>query len=138
GLRWSAPQGWKELPGDGMSAATLVPPQDSGQVEGTVVVLLGDAGGELANVNRWRGQIALTPVAQDELSALRQDVRSRAGVVALYDFSGGDRVKTRLVAGMIKVGEKTCFFKLMGAEKAVAAARPAFLKLLEGLSSDEA
>jgi hypothetical protein len=136
GLHWTAPKDWKETPGDGMRIATFEPPQDSGRVESTVVALVGDAGGELANVNRWRGQLALAPVAQDGLESLRRSVRSRAGVVALYDFAGGDGAKTRMLAGMIKVGEKTWFFKLVGAEKAAAAARPAFLKLLEGL--DEA
>ncbi|MFI5360666.1 MAG: hypothetical protein ACHQ49_01750 [Elusimicrobiota bacterium] len=138
GLRWTAPSGWKETPGDGMRLATFEPPQDAGKVEATVVALFGDAGGELANVNRWRGQLALSPVGDEDLAALRRSVVSRAGTVALYDFVAGDRVKTRMSAGMIKVGEKTWFFKLTGGEKAAEAARPAFIKLLEGLKTDEA
>ena len=137
-LRWTAPEGWKELPGEGMRIATFEPPQDSGRVEGTVVALIGDAGGELANVNRWRGQISLTPIEEDGLGALRRSVHSGVGDISLYDFTGGDAAKTRMLAGMIKVGEKTWFFKLTGAQKAAEAARPAFLKLLEGLSTHEA
>jgi hypothetical protein len=39
---------------------------------------------------------------------------------------------------MIQVSGTMWFFKLMGDEKAVAAAKPAFLKLLEGLKNDAA
>lgn len=137
GLRWKAPPGWRERGGTGMRAATFDVPAGEEKLEATVVALPGDVGGELANVNRWRGQIALPPLNETQLIALRKDVRSRAGSVSLYDFTGGGESRTRLVAGLIKVRGVTWFFKLMGAEKAVASARPDFLRLLEGLHSDE-
>ena len=133
GVAWSAPAGWKEAAGNGMRIATLTPPPAAGKAEVTVVALPGDVGGELANVNRWRGQLALPPVGEADLPAARAEVRSKLGALNLYDFTGTGANKTRLVAGMISVSGTTWFFKLMGDEKAVAAARPAFLKLLEGL-----
>ena len=63
-------------------------------------------------------------------------MKSRVGSLFVYDFVGTGDKKTRLVAGMIQVRGTMWFFKLMGDEKAVAAAKPAFLKLLEGLKSD--
>lgn len=133
--RWTAPAGWKELPGNGMRAASFVLPPGSGKAEVTVVAFPGDAGGELANVNRWRGQIALPPITAGQLAGARADVHAPLGTVAVYDFTGNGGKKTRLVAGSIRVSGATWFFKLMGEEKAVAAAKPAFLKLLEGLRS---
>src|SRR5205823_2996632 len=119
----------KETAGTGMRAATFTPPQDAGKSEVTVVALPGDVGGELANVNRWRGQIALPPLSEAQLASARTTVRSRAGGAALYDFTGGGQVKTRIAAAWIKVSGTTWFFKLMGDEKAVETAKPAFLKL---------
>lgn len=136
GLRWTTPAGWKELAGNGMRAATFVLPKGPGKAEVTVVALPGDVGGELANVNRWRGQLALPPFAEDQLAGARTSVRSGAGTVLVYDFTGTGEKKTRLVAGMIQVSGTMWFFKLMGDEKDVAAAKPAFLKLVEGLKSD--
>jgi len=138
GLRWSLPAGWKELPATGMRAAAFEPPQADGKSEVTVVALPGDVGGELANVNRWRGQIGLTPLDEAGLASSRERVAARAGVVAVYDFTSLGDNKSRTVAGMISVRGVTWFFKLSGQEKAVRAAKPAFLKLLRGLKTDEA
>ena len=138
GLHWTVPSGWTEKKGSGMRASTLLPPAAGGKAEMTVIALPGDVGGELANVNRWRGQLALPPIAQSELAPLRSTVHSRAGDVLLYDFSGGGAKRTRLLAGMIRVSGTTWFLKLMGDEAAVKAAEPAFRKLLGGLKGDAA
>ena len=138
GLRWTTPPGWREIAGSGMRVASFAPPEAEGKAEVTVVALPGDVGGELANVNRWRGQLALPPVAEADLPPARATVRTALGALSVYDFSGPGEKKTRLVAGMIRVSGTTWFFKLMGDEKAVAAAKPAFLRLLEGLKSDAA
>ncbi len=134
GPRWKTPTGWKERGADGMRAATLLPP--GGGVEVTVIALPGDVGGELANVNRWRGQIGLTPLEEAGLAEAKTTVRSRLGDVSLYEFTGGGAVKTRLAAGVLTLGGTTWFFKLMGPEAPAAAARPAFLELLKGLHGD--
>lgn len=135
-LSWTIPAGWKEEPGDGMRLATFTPPQNAGKSQATVVALPGDAGGELANVNRWRGQIGLTPIDEGTLASARKTVKSRAGAVLVYDFIGAGTRKPRLVAGMIKVDATTWYFKLMGDEEAVGKNKPAFLKLLEGLKNN--
>ncbi len=135
GVHWKLPPGWKELAGNGMRAATFRLPQAAGKAEVSVVVLPGDVGGELANVNRWRGQLALPPVTEDGLADGRATVDSALGPIFVYDFTGGGEKKTRLCAGMARVSGTTWFFKLMGDDKAVAAAKPAFLKLLVGLTN---
>ena len=136
GLSWTTPAGWKEETGNGMRVATFTPPQESGRSEATVVALPGDAGGELANVNRWRGQIGLTPIDEETLAAARKTVAARAGTILVYDFTGTGTKKSRLVAGMIKVDATTWYFKLMGDADAVGRHKPAFLKLLGGLKHD--
>jgi hypothetical protein len=137
GLRWSVPAGWRERAGTGMRAATFELPVERGRAEATVVALPGDVGGELANVNRWRGQIALPPLTPNQLAGARAELRAPAGRVSVYDFSSGADPVQRLVAGMVKVRGTTWFFKLMGESRAVGAHKPVFLKLLEGLRNDE-
>jgi hypothetical protein len=136
GLKWSVPTGWKELPGNGMRLATFELPQGSGKAEGSVVALAGDAGGELANVNRWRGQLTLPPIAENDLSGARTRVHCSLGDVLVYDFVGTGQKKSRLVAGMIQVSGTMWFFKLTGDESSVGAAKPAFLKFLQGLKNN--
>ena len=63
-VRWTAPAGWTEEKGRGDRVATL----RLGDLEMSVTRLGGNAGGTLANVNRWRGQIGLPPLAESELA----------------------------------------------------------------------
>ena len=85
-LKWTLPKGWTDAAGSGMRYATLKPPVP-GRVDVSVVVLPGPAGGELANVNRWRGQIGLAPIDHQALAAARTALETKAGVVSVYDFS---------------------------------------------------
>jgi hypothetical protein len=72
---WTLPEGWKELPGSGMRFATIRLPgesSDQGGLELTVIPLpktMPDLQKfVLDNVNRWRGQLNLKPIAADELA----------------------------------------------------------------------
>jgi hypothetical protein len=131
-LRWTLPRGWTESSGNAMRFATLKPPV-VGKIDGSVVVLPGPAGGELANVNRWRNQIQLPPIAEDALARAREIVRTKAGPLAVYDFTNGGAAGTRVVAGLLEIGGNTWFVKLTGDAPAVGAARSDFLKLLASL-----
>lgn len=131
-LHWDLPKGWKEQAGTGMRLSTMTPP-GPGKAEVTVIALPGDVGGELANVNRWRGQIGLPALDDAGLTKARAKASAPAGAVTVYDFTSDGAKKTRLVAGTISSGGRMWFFKLMGNDDAVAAARPAFLALLGSL-----
>jgi hypothetical protein len=112
-----------------MRYATLRAPV-SGKADVSVTVLPGDAGGELANVNRWRGQIGLPPIDGAALAAARKPVKTGAGAVSLYDFTGGDK---RLIAGLTLVDGNSWFVKLTGEAGPVGQARKDFLRLVESL-----
>jgi hypothetical protein len=134
-LRWTLPGGWGQSFPGGMRFATFKVP-GSGTIDGSVVTLPGDAGGELPNVNRWRGQIGLGPIDPAGLAAARTTVRSRVGVANVYDFASAGPGKRRLIAAILMVDGSSWFIKLTGDAEPVTAARPAFLKLLESLHRD--
>ena len=135
-LKWALPKGWTEAQGSGMRYATLTPP-GQGKVEMSVVVLPGAAGGELNNVNRWRGQIGLPPLDEAALGQARKAVKSKVGPVSVYDFTGAGEIKSRMVTGLLATPDgSTWFFKLMGDADPVAKAKPAFMKYLETLHLD--
>jgi hypothetical protein len=134
-LKWTLPEGWTDATGSGMRYATLKPPIP-GKVDVSVVVLPGPAGGELANVNRWRGQIGLPPIDEEKLSAARKPMKTRAGDVAVYDFTSEGQAKTRMIAGLLVTGGNSWFVKMVGDADAVAAARGGFLQILETLRLD--
>ena len=136
-LKWSLPKGWSEAPGGGtMRFATFKAPYP--KVEATVVVLPGPAGGELANVNRWRGQIGLPALADEaSLAKARAQLKTRAGAVNVYDFTSEGQTRSRLVAGYISTPDgNTWFLKLTGDADAVAKAKPEFMTILGSLHLD--
>ncbi len=129
GLRWTLPAGWTESPGGQMRYASFKPPV-TGKIDGSVVVLPGPAGGELANVNRWRNQIELPPIDDAALAAARKVVKTKAGPLNVYDFTNPKKDGgTRVVAGLTEIAGRTWFVKLSGDAAAVGAARPEFMKL---------
>lgn len=132
-LAWTLPEGWTETRGgDAMRFATLKPPVE-GRVDVSVTVLPGPAGGELANVNRWRGQIGLPPLDEATLAGARRAVTARAGQVSLYDFTSDGQSRSRVIAGLTSVGGNAWFIKMTGDERAVGAARADFLRIVESL-----
>jgi hypothetical protein len=131
-LAWTLPEGWTESRGGGMRFATLKPPV-AGKVDVSVTLLAGEAGGELANVNRGRNQIGLPPLDAAGLAAARKPVRAQAGAISLYDFTSDGATRSRVVAGFTVVAGNTWFVKMTGDEGPVAAARPDFVRIVESL-----
>jgi hypothetical protein len=67
---WSVPEGWTEDAAPRpMRLTTYLAPDPSGEVEVAVTRFGGRVGGALANINRWRGQMGLSPVDESELEA---------------------------------------------------------------------
>ncbi len=136
-VQWTLPRGWTQSLSGGMRYATLKAPVP-GKLDVSVVVLPGPAGGELANVNRWRGQIGLPPVDEAALAGARQVVRSGAGPVSLYEFTSEGQRRSRIVAGLVEVAGNTWFVKMVGDAEPASAARPDFLRLVESLRLETA
>jgi hypothetical protein len=114
-----------------MRLATFKPPAP-GKIDVSVIVLPGTGGGELGNVNRWRGQIGLGPVDEAGREHMRQEVKSKVGALSLYDFTGeATGAKQRMLAASLTANGQTWFVKMVGDEKAVAESRAGFVKLLE-------
>jgi hypothetical protein len=135
-LKWTLPKGWSELPGGGMRFATFKAPF-AGKLEATVVVLPGPAGGELANVNRWRGQIGLPAMDEASLAKGRSVIKTKAGALNVYDFTSEGQAKSRLVAGYITTPDgNTWFIKMTGDEAPVAKAKPEFMTILGSVHLD--
>ena len=132
-LTWVLPQGWTaETSAIGMRFATLKP-ANQGKVEVSVIALPGSAGGELANLNRWRGQIDLPPIDEKDLISQRIQVKAKPGLVSVFDLSNPKAPAGHLVVGVFDAGSQTWFVKMVGDHEPVAKARSAFLRLLESL-----
>ncbi|MFZ4576033.1 MAG: hypothetical protein ACOYN0_16735, partial [Phycisphaerales bacterium] len=105
---WSAPANWKATPDpSGIAVAAFELGTPATRV--TLTSLLGDGGGVLSNVNRWRGQVGLAPVA-----AITEQPSTDLGEGALLvSLKSPDGTKG-ISAAIISEGQQTWFFKLTG------------------------
>lgn len=134
-LKWTLPAGWTESFPGGMRYATLKPGADS-PLEISVVALSGTAGGEVANVNRWRGQLGLAPADQAAQARNRKVIKSAAGDVAVHDFTGEGEKKSRMITATFMANGTTWFVKLVGDAALVEAIVADYTQLLESLHFD--
>ena len=132
-LRWSAPGHWQAKPASTLRKATyLIPGAGGANAELAVSAFPGNVGGELANVNRWRGQLQLPPLGEPELAGAVTRFTAHGLPVAVVEFTSGSQ---RLVGAIVPQGDATWFFKLTGPDAVVAAEKPAFLTFLQSLSA---
>ena len=135
-LTWTLPAGWQEVkPGPMRLAQFAVAGPGGKKAEVSIVMMGGTAGGELGNVNRWRGQVSLSPVTEAEVSKLGEKTEAAGSETKLYDMTGmvasGD--KARILVTSLQRGDEAWFFKMTGDDELVAAQKPAFLAFLKSL-----
>jgi hypothetical protein len=141
-ITYTTPAGWTEQPANQMRVASFkISGTGDKKAEVSVVPLPGTAGGDEANVNRWRGQVGLSPASPDELqkSAQTVDIGGQSG--ALYDLaSESDDVisPVRILAGILHRDDMVWFFKITGDNQLVEAQKPALLEFLKSVKFAEA
>ncbi len=130
-LIWTAPAAWTAKPVSAMRKGSYAIKGDGGEADLSITAFPGDTGGLLANVNRWRGQVSLPPLAADQLDANREHLDIGDLHVDVVDFLGSaNGAPTRIVGAIVPNGGETWFFKLMGPDAIVAKEKPAFLEFL--------
>ena len=137
-VSWKTPIGWVQQKPSAMRAASFaVSGKDGLAADVSVVVLFGVAGTDLANVNRWRGQLGLPEIREDALPKVMDIVSSSGREMHLVDFSSqagiAGKRRQRILAAIHRRGESTWFFKMTGDDDFVESQRSAFLRFLENV-----
>jgi hypothetical protein len=122
---WKIPAGWKTQPPGQMVLAAYQAAKDGATADITVTAFPGDVGGLLANVNRWRGQVGLAPLQAGDLAKEVKTIELASGAKAsVVDVSGTNPRSgkaARLYGLIVPRGDKTWFYKMLGASDVVAA-----------------
>jgi len=132
-LTWSAPAAWKSKGTSSMRRGSFDVGEGSGPLADlAITVFPGTVGGDLANVNRWRGQIDLPPITEAELEATLQPVSGGVMAIKVAHLTGGKADNPLgMLAAIVPHEGATWFFKLMGPAPIVAAEKPRFLEFLK-------
>jgi hypothetical protein len=130
---WSVPSNWVEKAPGAMLFKSFSVADNTGASAGvTVSFFPGDVGGALANVNRWRGQMGLSPVAEDHLDGIADKLETAGGVATLVDFEGADaKAGQRLIAVIVPHGDNTWFYKMLGEKALVTKEKDSFVNFVK-------
>lgn len=86
-ISWKVPEGWRTGPASNLRYATFYLGPQEHPLELTVFAFGGAAGSVLSNVNRWRAQIGLGPIQENELGKFSKDLPLDAGRATLVDMT---------------------------------------------------
>ena len=135
---WQVPAGWQEISAGQFLVAKFNITGDAGATAAVNVSMsAGDGGGLSANVNRWRGQLGLPPIAD----ILTTPLDVTGGKAQLVDMSGTNPQTSQpaqLVAVIVSQPGQTWFYKLMGDSKVVAAQKAAFIQFVQSAKYPDA
>ena len=138
-LRYTVPPGWQEKPLTPMRLASFKATSPDGkETDVSVVALPGIAGGDLANVNRWRGQLKLAPIDEDTLAKSAEHVRANGHDFLVVDLVSEGPIdvaqgKQRILAAILDENGRSWFIKMTGEDAAVTAQKSAFIGFLRAL-----
>ena len=123
---WSVPSGWQSLPAGDMQVARFhVPEQNNAKAEVSVSVFPNEAGGTLANINRWRTKfVGLDPVGEKELPQLLSPLDPGNPGAVLVDMQKDNK---RLIGAIVPRAGSYWFYKLVGETAAVAPQEESFI-----------
>jgi len=110
-LQYTVPAGWTEIPAKSMRVAAFQVSDGKQTAEVTIIPLSGAGGGLLANVNRWRKEVGLDDMTEENL---RKESKSLAveGQNAVYvDLVGKEK---RNLGVILPRDGRTWFIKFQG------------------------
>ena len=128
------PPNWEQQPLSAMRQASYLVKGDKEAVaDVSLVILAGQAGGILDNVNRWLSQLGQPATTSDQIGKTAQHVQSAVGDVTVVDLEGkpqgGDAAKDgRIIAGIAAGPQGALFFKMRGNAALAGAQKAAFLQ----------
>lgn len=131
GLVWSAPAAWKTKPASAMRKGSYAVGDSGAEADLSITAFPGDVGGELANINRWRGQVSLPPLADADVAASVTRTKENGLAITIVDFAGTGANAQRVLGAMVPFAGATWFFKLIGPDAVVAKAKPEFLAFVK-------
>ena len=139
-LKYARPASWQEKPLSPMRLASFKAVAPNGkEADVSIVSLPGMAGGDLANVNRWREQVKLSPIDEDTLARSAEHIKANGHDYLLVDLVsdtplGEQNEKQRILGSILDENDRSWFVKMTGEAKAVASQKSAFTDFLRSLT----
>jgi hypothetical protein len=129
-IAWDLPAGWSAAPAKPMRLAVFAVDLGGG-ISGECGIFVFPTGGDrLANVNRWRGQVGLEPLAEADLDRALTADACAFGPFAWLPVAGESKA---FLAAIAATPQGQCFVKLEVPPDRLDAARDGFLAFCRSL-----
>jgi len=138
-LKYTLPAGWTEKPLTQLRLASFEISEDGKAVDVSVIPLSGAAGGDLANVNRWRGQVGQPLITEEDLQKAAESVTVGTQPANLFDIAGtapGSGDDERIIGVILHAGDTAWYFKMMGDSALAEKNKTAFIAFLKSVQFD--
>ena len=115
--QWTKPDGWSEQPLSEMRLGSFkVDGSNSASADVSVIAFPGEAGGLISNINRWRGQLQLAPLDEDQLAQRTQRTEVDHVPTYLVDFQTAENAPkpSRILGAVFQSADRTWFVKMTG------------------------
>jgi hypothetical protein len=134
-ITWTAPKGWVEQPATAMRKGSfLIAGKNDQKADMSIVTFPGGAGGDLANINRWRGQLQI-PAIEELSSSVASSQKIQNQDFLIVDFVSTTPIQNhstaqRLLGAILHQENQSWFFKMMGDDALVKEQKKNFLAFL--------
>jgi hypothetical protein len=138
GLTFAIPDGWTDVGAKSMRLINLMATENT---QCYVIILNGEAGGLVGNLNRWRGEVGLEPI--DEAGAKDLPTLTMLGresnileVSGDYQGMGGAGAEDQTLLGVCWIdAEASMFVKMVGPATEVAEQKDNFISFVTSLQN---
>lgn len=136
---WMVPEGWEpDIPSVMRRGSYRVTGPENLSVEISITAFPGEVGGDLMNINRWRRQIGLSPIAADEVENQMYLHRINDLAYRIVDFIAEKPLPEksnpqRTIVAILSHGGNSWFFKMTGDATLVAIQEDAYMKFLDSI-----
>jgi len=87
---WSTPSYWLDNKKTNMRVGSYLIPSANGSADLSITYLNGDGGGITANVNRWRNQLKLSNLNQEQIQSSSEIFAADLGEYRIYEIINED------------------------------------------------
>ena len=111
-FNWEVPDNWIEGKKSSMRLATYSIPYNGKVADVSITNFLGDGGGLLQNVNRWRKQLGLDPVSKKKIEQMIEIKESKLGDYKYIKIINKKNKNLAFLCSIIQIENSTIFVKL--------------------------
>ncbi|CAN5502460.1 hypothetical protein BH23VER1_BH23VER1_30170 [soil metagenome] len=139
-LDFTAPDSWLPAPASSMRAASFVATGPKGEtVDIAVIPIPGNLGSNLDNVNRWRQQLQLPDLDEEQLAGHASSIEGKMGEILYVEEVSeepliGGLHNAAIYGAIVQGPEHIWFFKMSGDAGLAAEHRDSFKEFVAGAS----